>query len=124
MCERERKLNITLNNIIFKPRIRLVYLLRQKKNIFLKKILPHYPPMLSKWFLKKFSNPIDWYNARTLYCRSLGVMSMVCLLFDTYVDMCVCVCIYDLLVYNLYSDMYSNVIKHDEKLSQLYVYML
>lgn len=35
------------------------------------------PPVLHKWFLNQFSDPISWYLARNSYVRSIGVMSIV-----------------------------------------------
>ena len=35
------------------------------------------PPVFYGWFLRHFQDPQKWYSARTLYSRSLAVMSMV-----------------------------------------------
>ena len=35
------------------------------------------PPVFYGWFLRHFQDPQTWYSARTLYSRSLAVMSMV-----------------------------------------------
>ncbi|KAJ9077216.1 hypothetical protein DSO57_1018908 [Entomophthora muscae] len=49
----------------------------QRIHIFEKEILPAYPPMLYKWFLKIFPHPVKWFAARATFAHSLAVMSMV-----------------------------------------------
>lgn len=36
-----------------------------------------YPPVLFKWFISMFPNPIQWLNARGLYTRAAAVMSII-----------------------------------------------
>jgi hypothetical protein len=40
-------------------------------------VLPFYPPVFHKWFLKSFSDPTTWFEARLAYARAIAVMSMV-----------------------------------------------
>ncbi|KAI4487089.1 hypothetical protein M0802_012043 [Mischocyttarus mexicanus] len=51
--------------------------LAKKKDVFLNKLLPRHPPVLSKWFRLTFPDPYGWYEARTAYIRTTAVMSMV-----------------------------------------------
>lgn len=47
------------------------------QDLFVKKLLPKYPPVFIEWFLATFPDPIKWYNARQAYARTAAVMSMV-----------------------------------------------
>ncbi|ELR24308.1 serine-protein kinase ATR family protein [Acanthamoeba castellanii str. Neff] len=40
-------------------------------------VLPFYPPVFHKWFLKSFPDPTTWFEARLAYARAIAVMSMV-----------------------------------------------
>lgn len=40
-------------------------------------ILVENPPVLYKWFIHQFSDPMSWYLGRTSYIRTAAVMSMV-----------------------------------------------
>ncbi|XP_015183049.1 PREDICTED: serine/threonine-protein kinase ATR isoform X2 [Polistes dominula] len=51
--------------------------LAKKKEVFLNKLLPRHPPVLSEWFRLTFPDPYGWYEARTAYIRTTAVMSMV-----------------------------------------------
>jgi len=51
--------------------------LKEKLQIFEKKILPSFPPIYHKFFINQFPNPTAWYNARTNYVKSCSVMSIV-----------------------------------------------
>ncbi|XP_068493011.1 serine/threonine-protein kinase ATR isoform X2 [Phaseolus vulgaris] len=41
------------------------------------KILPMFPPVFHKWFLKTFSEPAAWFRARVAYAHTTAVWSMV-----------------------------------------------
>ncbi|XP_006456710.1 hypothetical protein AGABI2DRAFT_78376 [Agaricus bisporus var. bisporus H97] len=45
--------------------------------LFVKNILPKFPPVFSEWFLETFPEPSAWLGSRTAYGRTAAVMSMV-----------------------------------------------
>lgn len=47
------------------------------KNVFLKQLLPKFPPVFDQWFLHSFPDPTAWYQARVAYIRTCAVMSIV-----------------------------------------------
>ncbi|XP_066914478.1 serine/threonine-protein kinase ATR-like isoform X3 [Clytia hemisphaerica] len=49
----------------------------RKCEIFVKRVLPKYPPIFHEWFLSTFFSPTKWYMARLAYCRTSAVISMV-----------------------------------------------
>ncbi|VDK33753.1 unnamed protein product [Taenia asiatica] len=51
--------------------------LEVKREKYLKKLLPMYPLVFYRWFIKVFPNPSEWYEARETYVRTCAVMSMV-----------------------------------------------
>ncbi|XP_052796079.1 serine/threonine-protein kinase ATR-like isoform X2 [Mya arenaria] len=48
-----------------------------KKQALRTKLLPRHPPVFGEWFLRTFTDPTSWYNARLAYCKTVAVMSMV-----------------------------------------------
>lgn len=44
---------------------------------FTNELLPKFPLALSKWFLQQFTEPSQWFRARTNFARTCGVMSVV-----------------------------------------------
>lgn len=44
---------------------------------FKQHILARYPPCFHDWFVEKFADPNQWFQARLTYARTLAVMSMV-----------------------------------------------
>ncbi|EAU84196.2 atypical/PIKK/ATR protein kinase [Coprinopsis cinerea okayama7 len=46
-------------------------------NIFVKKILPMFPPVFHQWFIETFPDPSAWLENRTNYARTAAVMSIV-----------------------------------------------
>lgn len=51
--------------------------LQVKKNTFLKELLIRHPPVFGEWFRDRFSNPHNWFNARSSYIRTTAVISIV-----------------------------------------------
>lgn len=49
----------------------------EKRPRFFESQLKKFPPVLHKWFVETFPDPIDWYNARNRYARSYAVMAML-----------------------------------------------
>ncbi|XP_052214022.1 serine/threonine-protein kinase ATR-like isoform X2 [Dreissena polymorpha] len=49
----------------------------EKLKAFKTKLLPRHPPVFGEWFLRTFTDPTSWYNARLAYCKTVAVMSMV-----------------------------------------------
>ncbi|EAY17433.1 PIKK family atypical protein kinase [Trichomonas vaginalis G3] len=49
----------------------------KKRQNFVNKILPFYPPQLHKWFMHRFCQPQRWFQSRLHYARSTAVWSMV-----------------------------------------------
>ncbi|KAL1916083.1 uncharacterized protein VTP21DRAFT_6087 [Calcarisporiella thermophila] len=47
------------------------------QDVFLKKLLPKFPPVLHEWFLENFPEPTSWLASRLAYATTLAVMSMV-----------------------------------------------
>ncbi|KAF9450926.1 hypothetical protein P691DRAFT_724995 [Macrolepiota fuliginosa MF-IS2] len=45
--------------------------------LFVKDILPKFPPVFHEWFLETFPEPSAWLASRTAYGRTAAVMSMV-----------------------------------------------
>ncbi|KJE97226.1 hypothetical protein CAOG_09113 [Capsaspora owczarzaki ATCC 30864] len=45
--------------------------------LYIKEVLPCFPPVFGAWFLSMFPDPLAWYAARLAYARTLAVMSMV-----------------------------------------------
>jgi hypothetical protein len=43
---------------------------------FRDKLLPKWPPVFHRWFLRNFPEPNQWFEARLFYTRTLAVMSM------------------------------------------------
>ena len=48
-----------------------------KNVMFTEQILPHFPPILHKWFAQQFAVPSQWFEARTAFTRTCAVMSVV-----------------------------------------------
>lgn len=51
--------------------------INEKRENFVKYVLPAYPPVLHKWFLHNFPSPQGWFKSRLLFARSAAVWSMV-----------------------------------------------
>ncbi|XP_055380067.1 serine/threonine-protein kinase ATR [Condylostylus longicornis] len=51
--------------------------IQKRRERFLKELLPRHPPIFYEWFLERFSNPHNWYQARTTFIQSTAVMSIV-----------------------------------------------
>ncbi|XP_055529516.1 serine/threonine-protein kinase ATR-like [Wyeomyia smithii] len=51
--------------------------LQIKKEAFLNVLLPRHPPVFSEWFRDRFSNPHNWFQARSSYIRTTAVISIV-----------------------------------------------
>ncbi|KAJ1920946.1 hypothetical protein H4219_000999 [Mycoemilia scoparia] len=47
------------------------------EEVFLKKLLPRFPPVLYEWFLSMFPDLATWYLSRTTFARTTAVMSIV-----------------------------------------------
>ncbi|KAJ3131138.1 hypothetical protein HK100_006742 [Physocladia obscura] len=56
-------------------------LLESKKasqtEIFVKQVLPKFPPVFHEWFLETFPEPSKWFASRLAYSGTMAVMSMV-----------------------------------------------
>ena len=48
-----------------------------KSVMFTQHILPHFPPVLHRWFAEQFAVPSQWFDARTAFTRTCAVMSVV-----------------------------------------------
>ena len=61
----------------------LLYVCRGKKaghskvTIYRDMMLPKFPPLFYRWFLNHFPQPNQWFQARTAYCKTTSVWSMV-----------------------------------------------
>ncbi|PVU94951.1 hypothetical protein BB561_002143 [Smittium simulii] len=44
---------------------------------FVENVLKKYPPVLYKWFMKKFNSPEEWYASRINFACSAAVMSII-----------------------------------------------
>ncbi|KMT01328.1 hypothetical protein BVRB_9g213440 isoform A [Beta vulgaris subsp. vulgaris] len=49
----------------------------QEDEMLKTKILPMFPPVFHKWFLKTFAEPAAWFRARIAYAHTTAVWSMV-----------------------------------------------
>ncbi|XP_029733989.2 serine/threonine-protein kinase ATR-like [Aedes albopictus] len=52
-------------------------LLQKKRDTFLNILLPRHPPVFGEWFRDRFSNPHNWFQARSSYIRTTAVISIV-----------------------------------------------
>ncbi|KDQ64194.1 hypothetical protein JAAARDRAFT_117891 [Jaapia argillacea MUCL 33604] len=50
---------------------------RDGAKLFVKDILPLFPPVFHEWFIETFPEPSAWLASRLLYARTAAVMSMV-----------------------------------------------
>jgi len=48
-----------------------------QQEIFVRKLLPKFPPVFAEWFVNSFPDPTMWYSSRTRFVRTAAVMSMV-----------------------------------------------
>ena len=48
-----------------------------QQEIFVRKLLPKFPPVFAEWFVNNFPDPTMWYSSRTRFVRTAAVMSMV-----------------------------------------------
>ncbi|XP_053684897.1 serine/threonine-protein kinase ATR-like [Sabethes cyaneus] len=51
--------------------------LQTKKDAFLNVLVPRHPPVFGEWFRDRFSNPHNWFQARSSYVRTTAVISIV-----------------------------------------------
>ncbi|XP_055592827.1 serine/threonine-protein kinase ATR-like [Uranotaenia lowii] len=51
--------------------------LQKKRDAFVNCLLPRHPPVFGEWFRDRFSNPHNWFQARSSYIRTTAVISIV-----------------------------------------------
>ncbi|XP_058457566.1 serine/threonine-protein kinase ATR isoform X2 [Malaya genurostris] len=51
--------------------------LQTKKDAFVNVLLPRHPSVFGEWFKDRFSNPHNWFQARSSYIRTTAVISAV-----------------------------------------------
>ncbi|XP_065080234.1 serine/threonine-protein kinase ATR-like [Ochlerotatus camptorhynchus] len=51
--------------------------LQKKRDAYLNVLLPRHPSVFGEWFRDRFSNPHNWFQARSSYIRTTAVISIV-----------------------------------------------
>lgn len=54
-----------------------VYLHKYAVTLQQHQILPQFQPCFHRWFLQRFAEPTEWFDARTTFARSAAVWSVV-----------------------------------------------
>ena len=55
----------------------LISLSLAPKDLFLKHLLPRYPPVFYEWFIHQFATFEQWYQAKVLFASSAAVFSVL-----------------------------------------------
>ena len=51
--------------------------LNEKIKVFENKLIKMHPDVFHEWFYMQFPNPVEWFNAKIAFIRTLAVMSMI-----------------------------------------------